>query len=199
MTKKKAEANLSTIGVERVPPEDTEDWTRIRIAGPLPMGLAGVLMSTIGNLWPEAVIETGSRSEGYALSMKVPNNPARDLDEEFLAEMRKSGEGTTEDGEWLGFDDGWVAFSPPEDLCLHLGNVAHSIMSGYPEEIINHLEWTILTGKERDDPSYVLSISRSKEQTPLAMRKAAESEVERLRDLLERHGIDPDMDAKDVG
>lgn len=182
-------------------------WTSIQIRGPLPMGTAGALMQLIGSAWPEAMIET---SDNYALSMSIPKSQAQTVDQEFIDTIRKSAhEADHEPMNFLGFRDGWVAFAPPEEMCLALGEVAHAIMVRSDLEIVNHLEWTVLTGKEPDDPSYVLSISRSREQTPLAMRKKAEAEVERLqaalnimqahelenerlKKLLEKHGIDPE-------
>lgn len=184
-----------------------DEWTSIQIEGPLPMSVAGALMTTIGTMWPDARIMSNS---GSGLHMLIPKGQAaQSVDEEFIEQIRKGAELAPEqDGDFLGFQDGWIAFAPPEELCLHLGSVAHAIMQGYPQEITNHLEWTVRTGNEPDDPQYVLSISRSKEQTPLAMRKEAEAEVERLghaldimqgheienrrlRALLEEHGIDP--------
>lgn len=178
---------------EQVPEDDIEGWTAIRIEGPLPMGVAGVLLTTIGTLWPDAVIKPGKRNDfgrDYALDMRIPPNaPAQTLDEEFIEQMQKNA--TDDDGsEFLGFDDdGWVAFAPPKELCLHLGNVAHGIMTAHEPEAVNHVEWTIRTGDAHDDPAYVLSISRSKGQTPLAMRQAAEAEVERLKAILDEKGI----------
>lgn len=177
---------------ERVPEADIENWIPIRIEGPLPMGVAGILMSTIGRLWPDSVIKPGTSGgfREYALDMRIPPDaPAQTLDEEYIEQMQKE---TKDNGsDFLGFDDdGWVAFSPPEELCLHLGNVAHAIMTAHEPEAVNHVEWGIRTGDAHDDPAYVLSISRSSEQTPLAMRKAAEAEVERLKAILDEKGIE---------
>ena len=175
------------------PIKDIEGWIPIRIEGPLPMGVAGTLMTTIGHLWPDAVIKPGGKKYGYreyALDLRIPpDTPAQTLDEEFIEQMQKE---TKDDGsDFLGFDDdGWVAFAPPEELCLYLGSVAHAIMIAHEPEAVNHVEWTIKTGNEPEDPSYVLSISRSKAQTPLAMRKNAEAEIERLKAILDEKGIE---------
>lgn len=177
---------------------DHKDWTSIQIVGPLPMGIAGALMQLIGAAWPESMIESNSR---LALDMRVPNKPAQSVDEEFIDQIRKGAEGEGHDASFLGFRDGWVAFAPPEELCLELGQVAHAIFTAH-QDAINHVEWVVTTGKEADAPRYVLSVSKSEGQTPLAMRKEAEAEVvrlkhheienERLWALLEEHGIDPE-------
>lgn len=200
------------MSLEQVPESDTEDWTSIRIEGPLPAMVASALMRMIGEAWPESVIK-GNSTYGLALDMKIPpGKSAKTVDDEFLAELRKGADEAVEDLTFLGFREGWVAFAPPEEMCLELGSIAHAIMTGYHEEIVNHLEWEVKTGNEPGDPRYVLSISRSKGQTPLAMRKKAEAEVERLehalhvmqaheienerlRALLEKHGIDPREEA----
>ena len=173
---------------------ETENWTPIQIEGPLPMNVAGVLMQLIGRTWPEAVIRGGTR---YVLDMAVPaGQEAKTVDDEFIEQMRKESEPAEFEGTFLGFREGELVFAPPEELQLALGNFAHVLMSTY-ENAINHLEWEVLAGKDEDAPRYVLSISRSKEQTPLAMRKAAEAKLEeaekenkRLRRLLKKNGIE---------
>ena len=169
--------------------DDKEDWTPIRIEAPIPLGVAGALMQAIGTIWPDSVIETDERFGGnrYALNMRVPNKPPADLDQEFVDQLRKESSQGDGDFTFLGFREGWVAFAPPEELMLELGNIAHTILMAYPEEVVNHLEWSVTTGHDPDDPRYVLSISRSKEQTPLAMRKAAEEELATVKKDLAKH------------
>lgn len=172
-----------------VPDLDTSEWTSIRIAAPLPLNVAGALMQMIGTAWPEAVIQ---QSERNVLHMLVPPARAADVDQEFLERLGKTTEDVTAEAEFLGFRDGWLALAPPEELQIHLGGVAHSIFTSHQPDAINHVEWEVKTGNEPDDAHYVLSISTRKERTPLAMRKQAEAEVERLKSLLESHGIDPE-------
>lgn len=156
---------------------DTDEWTRIRIEAPLPTGVAGTLMQMIGTAWPEAMVETTS---GYDLTMRVPKKPAQSVDDEFIRQLGKSAEEVENEASFLGFRDGWVAFAPPKELCLELGNIAHAIFKAHQPQAINHVEWAITTGPNPDDPSYVLSISVAKDKTPLAMRLAAEARVEAL-------------------
>jgi len=171
--------------------QDTSEWMPIRIESPLPLNVAGALMQMIGAAWPDAVIEPSSR---HALHMRIPHGPAEDLDAEFLKRLAKSSEDDAEyEGQFLGFrDEGWLAFAPPEELCLDLGRVAHAIFSAHQPQAINHVEWEVKTGNAPDDSQYVLSISVAEDRTPLAMRKQAEAKVERLTALLEKHGIDPE-------
>lgn len=169
---------------------DTSEWTSIRIAAPLPLNVAGSLMQMIGTAWPEAVIQQSERRND-GLHMLVPTKPPEDVDREFLEQLGKTTEDVTAEADFLGFHDGWVAFAPPEELCVELGRVAHAIFTAHQPEAINHVEWGVKTGNESDDATYILSISTARDRTPLAMRKAAEAEVERLTSLLEKHGIDP--------
>lgn len=169
-----------------------EEWTPIRIEAPLPLSVAGTLMQLIGAAWPEAVIDTRG-SNRYSLSMRVPKTQPKEVTQEEIEQLFQ--ESDEDDGEFLGFrnenDSAWVAFAPPEELCLKLGEIAHAIFAAHQPEAVNHVEWEVRTGNEPDDPKYVLSISTRKDRTPLAMRKAAEAEVDRLTALLEKHGIDP--------
>lgn len=166
--------------------EGTEDWTPIRIQGPLPNTVAMGLIKAIGRMWPEAVIQGGSR---YALDMRVPPANPEDLDQEFVDQIQKDHAAEHEELSFLGFRDGWVAFAPPEELCLELGNIAHAIFTANEPAAINHVEWEVKTGDEPDDARYVLSVSKSEKQTPLAMRRAAEAEVARLEERLHEMAV----------
>ena len=171
-----------------------DDRVPIRIEGPLPANIAGALMNLIGSAWPDAMIQTDSSSR-IALDMRVPNESAKTLDQEFIDEIVKDA-GSDDGLEFNGLRDGWVAFAPPEELCLYLGQVCHSLLEA-SEGAVNFLEWVVTTGKDPDDPRYVLSAARSKGQTPSAL--LAEAKVllqrqqaynEKLAALLEENGIE---------
>lgn len=161
-----------------VNPIDREDgWTEITILTPVPAGLAGVLMNMFGAVWPETTIENSNRS---TLTFRVPWGISEEqkLTDEVAARLREDASGDHEDLMFMGFREGEAIFTPPEELCRSLGEFAHLIMSSHMgEQAINHLEWQVTDGT---NPMYVLSISRSDGQTPLAMRKAAERKAEDL-------------------
>ena len=166
----------------------------IRVEGPLPTNIAAALMNLIGSAWPDSMIQTDS-SKGIALDMRVPNEPAKTIDQEFIDEIVKDA-GNDDGTQFNGLRDGWVAFSPPEELCLYLGQVCHSLLEA-SEGAVNFLEWQVTTGKEPDDPSYVLSAARSKGQTPSALLAEAKALLQRhqaynknLVALLEKNGIE---------
>lgn len=180
--------------VERVDPNETKDWTSIRIEAPLPLGVAGALMQLIGQAWPEAVIvpvDSNRWGEKYGLSMKVPpNKGARSLSHETTNEIRADVDDDAVAMNFLGFDiddesNAWLKVAPPEDLCLFLGEIGKRIIESN-EKAVNYIEWAIRT---KDGDEYVLAVGRSKGQLPGALHKEAQAEVERLRALLDKHGI----------
>lgn len=177
-------------GVPEPVTDDLSDWTPIQIEAPLPNTVALALIQAIGKMWPEAVIQGGSRQ--YALNFKVPPVNPEDLDQEFADQIRKNVDEDHEDLTFLGFRQGWVAFAPPEEMCLELGQIAHAIFTAHQPEAINYVEWQVRTGNDEGDPTYDLSIAKSKGQAPGALWHKEKEETERLRALLEKHGIDPD-------
>lgn len=174
---------------------DKENWTPIRIEAPLPLDLAGALMQLIGTAWPEAVVTESSGYRKFGLEMLVPPRQKHKVTKREADAIRDETAPTDADAtaEFLGFrwdDEGhaWLSMAPPEDLCLYLGEIGHRIIEAYADAV-NYLEWEIRT--KDGDNRYVLSVARSKGQTPGALRKKAEAVVERLRALLEANNIDP--------
>ena len=171
--------------------EDKSDWVPIIIEGPLPMGHAGALMQLIGAAWPAAIIDTDPGRGRYdrALCMRVPPSGARTISKveaQALAEEADRSNQETEDATFLGFDQGSLLVAPPEDLCLALGEVGHALFSR-TEGAVNYVEWEIkTTGGDR----YVLSVAKSKEQSPSSLKDVAEAEVNRLTAILDAHGIE---------
>lgn len=183
-----SEARFSPEGLPLSPIDEQDGWTEIKILTPVPAGLAGVLMNMFGAVWPETTIQNGGAQS--SLTFRVPWGITEDqkLTDEVADSLRQDASGDHEPLTFLGFREGEAVFAPPEDLCLALGEFAHLIMSSHMgEQAINHLEWEVRTPEA---PMYVLSISRSNGQTPLAMRKAAEAEVDRLKAILDKEGIE---------
>lgn len=172
-------------------PDPHADWHTIRVAGPLPMGVAGALMQLIGSAWPESVIDTSGRGDRRrprrvhygqdALVMLVPPKAAKRVTKKAAKAIRAEAEEAEETGELFGFDGGWVKIAPPEELGLYLGSVAKAMLDAH-EDAVNYVEWEV-----RDRESLertVLSVARSKGQTPHALRMAAEAERDQVRALL---------------
>lgn len=156
-----------------------QDWTPIRIATPLPMDVAGTLMQLIGTAYPSAVIDTsGVRGfdREYALVMKVdPAERARRVTKKQVAEAKCDADPDV-DVDFIGFEEGWLATSTPEELSLHLGGIAHELFTK-TEGAVNFVEWSV---KTEDGDRYVLSISKSKAQMPSALLAAANERIAEL-------------------
>lgn len=173
---------------------DTTGWAEIRVETPLPMEVAGTLMQLIGTAWPDAQIRTdGGRMAfgGRALTMlvdhrrrpkKVTKKAAKAIVGQNADQADEAAAAGVGDAEFLGFDDGWVSMSAPEELQLHLASVCMHLLDGN-EDAVNYLEWEVRTRATDDAParSFVLSAARSKGQTPHALRTRAETELADLR------------------
>lgn len=169
---------------------DTTGWAEIRVATPLPMEVAGTLMQLIGAAWPDAQVRTdrgrGTFGDDYALTMlvdhrrrpkKVTKKAAQVIVGEQNATRDEADAAGVGDSDFLGFDDGWVSTSAPEELSKFLGGIAHQLIGHY-EGAVNYLEWEVHVQPEGEArASYVLSIARSKGQTPGALRTKAEEEL----------------------
>jgi len=156
-----------------------KDWTEIRIATPLPMDVAGTLMQLIGTAYPSAVIVStpagGMFDREYALVMKVdPAQRAKRVTKKQAEEAKP--DDIEHETDFLGFDNGWISASPPEELGLYLGEIAHQMFTS-TDGAINYVEWEVRAGEQ---DRYVLSVAKSKEQTPHALRTKAEARVAEL-------------------
>lgn len=93
-----------------------------------------------------------------------------------------------EGAQFGGIEDGWVKYATPEELQLHLGEVAHSIWTAWEQdnstEIPNYLEWSCHT--EGHAQQYAVALARTKGQTPGELRKRAERALDDARADLAR-------------
>ncbi|HEY1178473.1 MAG TPA: hypothetical protein VGF17_20140 [Phytomonospora sp.] len=164
------------------------DWAPIVVGGPLPMDVATTLMQLIGAAWPSAVIDTSGRHAGQlsrwdspALVMLIdPKARAKRVTKKQVAEAKQYDDG--EGGSLVAIteEDGHTVVKmgdTPEELQLFLGGVAHDLFAQIGGD--NYVEWTVRTGDGAH--TYVLSIARSKRQTPHALRTKAEKDLEELR------------------
>lgn len=169
---------------------DTSDWTPIVIRGPLPMDVAGTLMTLIGTAYPSAVIDgSGEHLRGWGSAERAfvllidPKERARTVSERAAAEAKVDAEDAP--GDALGFtaenDAAILHTSAPEDLCRILGGYAHHIFEAMAGD--NYIEWEVRHQPEGQAyySRYVLSVARSKGQTPHALRTKAQGELDQLR------------------
>lgn len=169
----------------------TDDWTEVNIAAPLPLDVAGTLLSLIGAAYPSCVINTAGAKDRwsdrpeYALQLRIdPTERAKRVTKKQAAELVDD----ASDVDVLGFDDGWLSTATPDELGLALGGIAHAMFTA-TDGAINYVEWQVHT-KDKDH-RYVLSVAKSKGQTPHAMLTAAK---ERLTALAEKWEADAESD-----
>lgn len=130
-----------------------------------------------------------------ALSMLIdPTERARRVTKKAAAEAKQHQDPEIADVELTSIRDGWVGTAAPEELCLYLGEVAHSLFTR-TEGAINYVEWEIHTSA---DDRYVLSVAKSKDRTPGSLLAEAkhriaelEAQVANLRADVVRHGGRP--------
>jgi hypothetical protein len=186
-------------------------WVPVILAGAMPMDVAGTMMTLIGSAWPTAVIDTTGRHlppytrDGLVMLID-PRQRARKVSKKAAREIQQEharGEGE-EAARFLRLKDGTLTMTAPEELMLHLGDVAHVICQGAAGD--NYIEWEVRAQPvDAPEQTYVLSIARSKGQTPHALRTRAEAELDALRarvralaDSMERGLVEDEACASEV-
>lgn len=162
---------------------DTRAYSEIRIGAPLPLDIAGNVISAIGALYPNTTMSTNTGRD--ALVFNIPNGD-REAADERLNDIEKAEPVTGPDTDFIGFEGGAVVTSTPEEASLAMGNLAASML--VVEGAVNYLEAEV---RDSDGQQYVVCAARSKGQTPHklrlkaeAAREAAEQKVSDLLDLL---------------
>lgn len=190
----------------------------ISLGLPLPVDVFATLGDLINKAWPGASIITDPENAGvpqrvrsqfgwghgsqYQLIRIDTGRAPKRVSKKAATEVVEANAAETEPLDFLGFDDeGWVKMAPPEELSLHLGAIGRRLLECYPDAI-NYVEWQIVD-REDNHRRYVLSVARSKGQTPGALRQKAEEENARLRELLREargyardHGTPEDFGAR---
>lgn len=166
---------------------DTSDWIPVVLVGSMPMDVAGTMMTLVGTAWPNAVIDTTGKHLPYSTASglvmlidpkqrprKVSKAAARAIQQEHALAPGEQA------AQFLRLKDGTLSTEAPEELMLHLGDVAHVIFEHAAGD--NYIEWEVRAQPvDAPEARYVLSVARSKGQTPHAMRARAEAELEDLR------------------
>jgi hypothetical protein len=164
---------------------ETSNWTRINVALPIPLDVAATLMTLIGTAYPTAVVDT--TSAGFALSMKIdPKERARKVSKKQAAELLATRDDEFGDTDFHGFNDnGGIDLATPAELSHHLGHMAHQMFT-QTDGAINYVEWEVRTAPDEngDDERYVLTIAKSKEQTPGSLLAEAKKRISELEAML---------------
>lgn len=166
---------------------DTAGWTPIVVVGSMPMDVAGTLMTLIGSAWPSARIDTTGRhlpystASGLVMLIDPKERPRHVTKKGARAIQQQHARAEGEESAQFGrIKDGTLSLQAPEELMLHLGDVAHIICDNLAGE--NYIEWEVRAQPvDAPEQTYVLSIARSKGQTPHALRTRAEIELNAVR------------------
>lgn len=165
-----------------------QGWVPIVVHTPLPMAVAGALTDLIGAAWSSAVIDVSgehvpSGTDALVLLVdpelapaSVPRGAAASI-----ADTARALDGD-QPAMFSRFEsDGTVAMTLPDDLRLHLAEIADRIMQASTAP--NYLEWRVRRGDApADDPTgYVISISRGPDRTPHELRARAEAKLAQLQ------------------
>lgn len=169
---------------------DTRGWVRIEVRAPLPMDMAGTIMQLIGTAYPSARIDTRAGFDTAIAMLVDPHERARRVtkkDARALRARNEAGGDDIEGAQFQGFDGDSLLITPPSELQLFLGEIAHRIFTGYEEDagepLLNYLEWQVATPA---GDGYVLCVARSKQQTPHALRERAERDLSRAQAARDR-------------
>lgn len=159
-----------------------DEATEINVMLPLPLDVASTLTNLVSRAYPNGSVDMDGK--GW-LKMRVPaqdridRGVAGQVADEEIAEAVVSTEDPSMEGEVQGFQDGNMLLGTPEQVQLHLSEIMHKIITANPDAI-NYLEWTAIH-PDGDGEGMVVSVSRSIEQTPHALRMEAEDTLAKIR------------------
>lgn len=185
---------------------DTANWHVISIAYPISLAISGTLIQAIGTVWPDAVIDT---TTPHHLTLRVPRDHDPRVSKKALGKVRsehrqraKEAVDFMDDVSVERFDGETLTMTTPEDAMRNLAEWGLIGLTAAPEAV-NYIEQmaTLSAAVKGHDGkmhrTLAIAACWSREQTPHALRKeaerraeAAEAEVDRLRALLEEHGIE---------
>ena len=183
-----------------------QEWVPIVVHTPLPMAVAGALTDLIGAAWPSAVIDvsgehvpSGTDALVLLVDPELEPTPVPRGAAASIADAARDLDGS-QPAMFSRFEtDGTIAMTPPEDLRLHLAEIADRIMRASTAP--NYLEWRVGRGDaSADDPTgYVISISRGEGRTPHELRGQTEAELAQLQRQVLALADSLDGDAPTVG
>lgn len=176
------------------------EYDYIAIGMPIPVTVFATLGDLISKAWPGAVIITDPeaaqvpadvrRYVGYSRDvslLRIPKRAPKRVSKKAAEEIADANarEADGEPVDFMGFhseeNSTWVRMAPPEELGAFLSDVGIRLLDSV-EGAINYVEWECVDRETH--ARTVLSVARSKGQTPGALRKRAEARVEDLERAL---------------
>ena len=160
--------------------EQNTDTVEVRVDLPLPLDVAGTLMKVVGAAYPGTRVATNTAGMVFTIPLesRVPDGDVDAYLEGFEPDLLDP-----EVGQTMLTHTG---ISAPEWLANVVGGIAKIAIGEAP----NYIEAPYRTADGIE--TYVLTVARSKGQTPHQLRIAAEERIERLEDKLKEMGVDPD-------
>lgn len=153
----------------------------------MPLDIASSLYTAIGTMYPSAQIKTDGAGFGDMVIVIDSDDRRPRMSKRALAAAKTTTEDPDNEPDLVGWKDGAMVMSTPEELSLELGGLCAHLLAA-ADESVNYMEFQV----RYDGKPYVVAACRSVGQTPHALRRAAEkerdealAEVERLRAELE--------------
>lgn len=145
----------------------TAGHSQVRIRGPLPMDVAGSLLTAVGTLYPGTRI--ANSQAGDALNLLIPDTDRPAMEGLDFGEPL----------EVIRLDTSGLSVTTPTQVATVLAATMESALAEHPAAE-NYLEMKLQT-PDGEGGQYVLIFARSEGQTPHELKVAAEDEVSRLR------------------
>lgn len=134
--------------------------THVRIAGPLPLDVAGTLLTAIGTVYPTTRL--AAAADGDAMHLLIA-----DTDRPRLPELAN-----VEPAVITGIDPAGIRFSTGPEIGAILAQALDNVIEEHDAE--NYVEFSYESPRSR----YTMVVARSGRQTPHALRVAAEERAE---------------------
>lgn len=160
--------------------------TTVRIGLPLPLDVMGNIVSAIGQFYP-----TSQARMGYDSFDVIINDTERVDDPEVLVAAKQVADEFTLDAAFEGMSGDEMRMAVPEWFAKTLTRAAMQMFEDDPDAI-NSLEMVVNADTDEGVQQYVVSVAKSKGQTPLEMRLAAEAELAGV--LIELDAANDDRD-----
>ena len=149
---------------------ETEKMTRIQIALPLPMDVAGTVMRVIGMAYPEALMEGRDRH----MTFLIPEGarPRKGSKAKAKPEQRDD-----VDSELLELGPEGISITTPEVLAAAALDIMRTSFEQFPDAK-NYLEQRCYD--RQTHKGYVMTFQRAEGKTPHEMRQQAEAKLARV-------------------
>lgn len=144
---------------------DEDTATHVQICGPVPLDVAGTLLTAIGRVSPGTRLAPVDHGDALNLVIPASDRPVdADLSEGLPVEV-------------LRLDPSGLSLTTPRDIAVLLATVMEEAFAENEPE--NYLEFTMeVSPTSASGRRYATAFAHSREQTPAQLRAAAERKLE---------------------